>query len=408
MNGAIQMHSYTRTVNTLAEGVELVLRSNPDLINRPESFYGALLDVYDHEQRTPEMQVMGECLDSCMLKPFAAVIAHQGPNVSERLESATRQATNTLIQDCYISEDVAQAVAQQLATGVSRYVGVATTPITPSPVPTTTRVRPSRAAQLEDDSAAHTYFEPAAVTKARNTRYGMADPYQPAERPIVREHKSGLVIVLAVLLAASIGGAGVFFLLPKPATPTASDKTTNTEVNQTKMDAGEVSAPSVSVGAVGNGSTGMTLTSDESETTVSASSDVLSASNTLFTMSQLPRTWRGTYDGYSEYTKDNSIERKVSISLTHVEENGELTATCSIGVEEDTDGATHGTYEAKGSVNWDDGSIWLVGTRWLDQGGLLGMGGFKGAIDPNAWTIEGYWYDPEGEASDGSWYMTAV
>lgn len=124
--------------------------------------------------------------------------------------------------------------------------------------------------------------------------------------------------------------------------------------------------------------------------------------------SNLPRSWRGAYEDYTTHTNDGVIERAVDIVFDRVLSDGSLRGTCYVGVNEQIKGATHGSYSVQGSIDWQTGAIHLYGTEWVDQGGLIGMGGFRGTVDAATWTIRGHWYDLEGEAQDGNWHMYAV
>lgn len=150
--------------------------------------------------------------------------------------------------------------------------------------------------------------------------------------------------------------------------------------------------------AAGSGASNTSQSSQPSQST--SSSSALSAST-------FPRNWRGTYEGYSEFTSDNVIRRQCSMDFTSVSSGGALEAVVYIGVSENADGATTGSYAASGSIDWQTGKIHLEGTRWVNQGGLIGWGGFNGTVSASDWSISGQWYDPEGEASPGAWYMRA-
>lgn len=128
---------------------------------------------------------------------------------------------------------------------------------------------------------------------------------------------------------------------------------------------------------------------------------------TAITPNNLPRSWEGTYEGYTTHTEEGVIERSVTIVLSQVESGGSLEGTCYVGVDEKIAGATHGSYKVKGTIDWQSGQIHLYGTEWVDKGGLIGMGGFRGTVASDSWSIYGQWYDPDGEAQNGDWHMWA-
>lgn len=130
-----------------------------------------------------------------------------------------------------------------------------------------------------------------------------------------------------------------------------------------------------------------------------------STTQTAINANNLPRSWRGTYEGYTTHTSEGVIERSVTISLSQVGSDGSLEGMCYVGVDEKIAGATHGSYKVKGNIDWQSGQIHLYGTEWVDQGGLIGMGGFRGTVTTDSWAINGQWYDPEGEAQNGDWHM---
>jgi uncharacterized Zn ribbon protein len=90
--------------------------------------------------------------------------------------------------------------------------------------------------------------------------------------------------------------------------------------------------------------------------------------STILTAGTFPRNWSGTYEGYSDFTDDNIIRRRCVFEFTKIESSGSVEAVVYIGVSENSDGATTGSYVAVGSIDWQTGSIHLEGTRWVNKG----------------------------------------
>ncbi|MDO4536869.1 MAG: hypothetical protein Q4B54_01825, partial [Coriobacteriales bacterium] len=131
--------------------------------------------------------------------------------------------------------------------------------------------------------------------------------------------------------------------------------------------------------------------------------------STSINANNLPRSWDGTYEGYTTYTSDGIIIRGVSITLDNVSSNGNISGSCHIYEVQNIDGVTRGSYRVEGSIDWSTGRIRLEGTTWIDKGGLISVGGFSGTVsNSSGWRITGQWYDPEGEVDPGNWNMSAV
>lgn len=139
----------------------------------------------------------------------------------------------------------------------------------------------------------------------------------------------------------------------------------------------------------------------------SSSSSRSSTSSGKITTSSFPRSWQGSYEGYTTHTSEGVITRSVRFNFSVVSSDGRLQGIVYVGESEMIEGATHGSYNCEGTLDFNTGAIHIYGTTWVDKGGLIGVGGFKGTVDPDNWTMSGEWYDPEGEAENGAWYMRA-
>ena len=146
----------------------------------------------------------------------------------------------------------------------------------------------------------------------------------------------------------------------------------------------------------------------KSNTQGSNSSSSSTSSSGTISPSSLPRSWKGSYEGYTTHTSEGVITRSVTIKFTTVGSDGRVQGVVYVGESEMIAGATHGSYNFEGTLDFNTGAIHIYGTTWVDQGGLIGVGGFKGTVNPNNWTMSGEWYDPDGEAENGAWYMRAA
>ena len=139
----------------------------------------------------------------------------------------------------------------------------------------------------------------------------------------------------------------------------------------------------------------------------SSSASSTSSSSGSITPSNMPRSWKGSYEGYTTHTSDGVITRAVTITFKEISSSGYISGIVYVGEAEMIEGVTHGSYNFEGSLDFKTGKIHMEGTTWVDKGGLIGVGGFNGTVNSSNWTMSGEWYDPEGEAENGAWYMRA-
>ena len=118
--------------------------------------------------------------------------------------------------------------------------------------------------------------------------------------------------------------------------------------------------------------------------------------------SRFPRTWTGTYEGYSQHAANNTIIRSVQMTFTSVSSDGSLAGTCAIGVAEEGVGAGMGSYNVEGAIDWSTGAVQLWGTTWIDMGDLIGMRSFTGVLNGTDSSIVGTSTDGTHE---GVWQM---
>ncbi len=379
---------------SLAGATEAVLRADYTLIQRPHAFYAALCDIYDSEQRTTEMQVLGICMDERMLDPYAAAFQCDAMSVPSQLGIAESNAIGCILARCSVGHEAAESIARQLARGVELYLGMAktqvvqvrqepreswrtqVTPQSHSRLGSLTRRCSSCGQLLDEGDHICTHCGPGTWVEVRDEHGRVVNTYRTeGDSPQIKKktQRTRIYVVLACILMVALVGVVAFHLSGK------------TSLNPPE-------SPETSSG----------LKTDEPDTEVGAAKK-------LFSADEFPRTWRGTYDGYSEYTADNTIMREIAMSFTRVNENGDVIVTCGVDGGGTGSGSASGTYQATGHIDWETGYIKVQGTKWIDQGDLLGMGGFKGTIDPSSWAIAGgIWFDPEGEAKDGVWHMRSA
>ncbi len=145
----------------------------------------------------------------------------------------------------------------------------------------------------------------------------------------------------------------------------------------------------------------------KSTSSSSTSSSSTSSSSDSITPSNMPRNWKGSYEGYTTHTAEGVITRAVTITFKEISSSGYISGIVYVGEAEMVEGVTHGSYNFEGSLDFKTGKIHMEGTTWVDKGGLIGVGGFNGTVNSSNWTMSGEWYDPEGEAQNGAWYMRA-
>lgn len=136
---------------------------------------------------------------------------------------------------------------------------------------------------------------------------------------------------------------------------------------------------------------------DESNSNASSSTDANSnssfssnsnsnASNSASRASSFPRIWSGSYQG--DYN-DTPIRRQLLFEFTEVSDSGELKGACYTGVIDGGPGATYGSCNVEGTIDWNNGVMHLWQTSWIDQGGLGPEREYQATVDFSAQTMSG-------------------
>ena len=266
-------------------------------------------------------------------------------------------------------------------------------------------------------------YEQGAMQGAAVPSYGAADPMLPAQHAASRRAQRGGLptAVLAVAACALVGtlvGVGLHGLVsPRDETIAYSSDGDAAEAAAPADEAVESSAdedadedvyieePAESAETV-DSSTDEALeavadsdegadpsANEEADEPESANADV---------SAYFPRSWSGTYEGYSQHVSGGVITRSIDINFTSVGDDGALAGTCAIGVAQTGDGAGGGSYNVEGTIDWATGAIRLWGTTWIDAGTLVGMRSFAGTFDSANSLI---WGTSSDGTHEGSWEM---
>ena len=118
-----------------------------------------------------------------------------------------------------------------------------------------------------------------------------------------------------------------------------------------------------------------------------------------------PLKWAGTYTGF---TDDVAIERQLLFEFSRPSDTGDLTGICYVGVSQTGSGALYGDYYVSGTVNWDTGAIHLVGTSWIDQGGLGDLREYDGTVNFSGQSMSGSCYDVGTNDYKSNWQVYAT
>ena len=118
--------------------------------------------------------------------------------------------------------------------------------------------------------------------------------------------------------------------------------------------------------------------------------------------SAFPKTWTGSYVGYSQYVEGGSTERTVRFVFTDISDSGSIEGICYIGIN-DPEGGT-GSYYVEGYIDWETREISLHGTRWYKQEDVKYMRTFTGTVSYDYSTIAGTCEMSDG-TRPGDWTM---
>ncbi len=123
-----------------------------------------------------------------------------------------------------------------------------------------------------------------------------------------------------------------------------------------------------------------------------------------------PRVWSGHYDGWTSDGETGDvnvkIERSVEFGFESVLDNGDLEGYCYVGRGDNGPGATQASYYISGHVDWDTGTIYVAGTKWIDQGGLDDLRQYEGTVDFSNNTITGIASDVGTHEFEGGFSMS--
>ena len=122
--------------------------------------------------------------------------------------------------------------------------------------------------------------------------------------------------------------------------------------------------------------------------------------------STFARLWEGSFEGYSKDVAGGVLTTRVTFQFSSVSEKGALVGTCVVESYDAVNGQRRGSYMVEGTVNWNDGSIDIYGTKWIDSGDYLYMREFKGKLANDGNSIAGTSKTLSGD-HEGKWEMTA-
>lgn len=115
-----------------------------------------------------------------------------------------------------------------------------------------------------------------------------------------------------------------------------------------------------------------------------------------------PRSWAGTYTGYSQYVEGGTINRTERIVFSSVESSGKLHGICYIGANDPEAGT--GSYYVEGYIDWNAHTITLRGTTWYDQNEVKYMRSYSGIVNDSFDTITGTCTTLDGDHT-GAWSL---
>ena len=118
--------------------------------------------------------------------------------------------------------------------------------------------------------------------------------------------------------------------------------------------------------------------------------------------SMFPKSWTGSYMGYSQYVEGGSTKRTIRFVFSDVSDSGSIEGICYIGIN-DPEGGT-GSYYVEGYIDWDTREISLHGTRWYKQEDVKYMRTFTGTVSYDYSTIAGTCEMNDG-TRPGDWTM---
>ena len=147
-----------------------------------------------------------------------------------------------------------------------------------------------------------------------------------------------------------------------------------------KKKSSNVSTPSNDTSGSANSTSPSTTTSTTAPSNSRPSDSTMAAKFTTY--------WEGTYDGSDG--DGNVFRRQLIFEFNTVTSTGDLTGICYIGVADVVPGATYGSFNVKGTANWDTGAVHIWFTSWIDQGGLSVKKEFQGTMDISSGTMSGF------------------